>query len=288
MSVRLARLAARPADAHKGHFGRIVVVGGSAGMIGAPALAANAALRGGAGLVQIAAPARVQPFIAILAPCATSVPLACDEEGNLSAEARDRLLEVVGQCDIVAAGPGLGRGEAIATLIMALLEEGDRPMVIDADGLNALARVPRWWERARVQAVLTPHPGEMKRLLTSAGLEAGLVEQRREAAERFASQTGQIVVLKGAGTVVTDGATTYINTTGNPGMATGGSGDVLTGLIAALMGQSLRPLEAAMLGVYLHGRAGDLGAAEKGQVSLTAWDLLEYLPEAIQQHQRSA
>jgi len=280
-SIRsIPKLPARSRDAHKGDFGRVLVVGGSIGMVGAPALAANAALRGGAGLVKIACPDLTQQATAGLAPCATSVPLPSMSDGVISARATGLLRRLADEHDVLAIGPGMGQGPGVAKVVVGLLALPDKPKVVDADGLNNLAAAGDWWRRAVGPIVLTPHPGEMRRLMAGAGLKLD-PEDRQASAVALARLTGTVVVLKGAGTVVTDGDRVFVNRTGNPGMASGGTGDVLTGLIAALIGQGMSALDAAVLGVHLHGLAGDLAAEELGEVSLTAVDVIEFLPEAF-------
>jgi NAD(P)H-hydrate epimerase len=269
----------RAKDAHKGNFGRVLVVGGSRGMIGAPALAANAALRSGAGLVRLAVPASVQLTVASLAPCATSVPLAEDERGCISRAALNAILDALDQSDCLALGPGLGRSGDLQAIVAQVVDQGQLPMVIDADGLNNLADMANTAPQLSDGIVLTPHPGEMKRLW-SAYLREELPPERTAQAQKLAARTGAIVVLKGAGTVVADSRRSYVNTTGNPGMATGGTGDVLTGVIAALLGQGLAPFDAAVLGVFVHGLAGDLAAQDLTQVGLIATDLIEWLTRA--------
>lgn len=284
---KLVRLPARRRDSHKGDFGRVLVVGGSEGMIGAVALAANAALRGGAGLVTFAAPLTVQPFIATLCPCATSVPLAIDQTGSLTTQAVRQVAQAAAQADVLAVGPGLATGPVQQQIVRAALGQA-RPLVVDADGLNNLAAIDDWPAVRRCPMILTPHPGEFARLTRST---AQKVQADRQAAVLSATATWLaastdhaaplVCVLKGAGTVVCDSRRLYVNRTGNPGMATGGSGDVLTGLIAAFVGQGLAPFEAACLAVHYHGRAGDLAARNLGQASLIASDLLDYLPAAM-------
>jgi len=275
----------RRPDAHKGDFGRVLVVGGSRGMIGAPALAANAALRGGAGLVTQAVPETIQLAVASLCPCATSVPLAC-AAGELAGESVRQMLAAAARADVLAVGCGMGVSPVARDLVRAAIEQ-TRPVVLDADGLNNLARIEGWPAMRRCGLVLTPHPGEFARLTgSSAGdVQSDRASRAEAAAGEWSAPAGidqpLVVVLKGAGTIVTDASRTFVNDTGNPGMATGGSGDVLTGLIAALLGQRLAPFDAACLGVHLHGLAGDLAAAESGQVSLIATDLLDLLPDAF-------
>jgi NAD(P)H-hydrate epimerase len=207
-----------------------------------------------------------------------TAPLPQDEDGRLAETAREPLLALARANDVLAVGPGLGRGPGPTALLSALLADTDVPIVLDADGLNAIAGQPERLRR-RGPLVLTPHPGEFSRLV---GLDTAEVRARgRELAVRFAAEHGAIVVLKGHGTLVTDGRRVYQNATGNAGMATAGSGDVLTGLVAALLGQGLEAFAAAQLGVYLHGLAGDLARDDLGEVSLIASDLLHYLPKAF-------
>lgn len=287
--IGIPKLAPRRPDAHKGDFGRVLVVGGSRGMIGAPALAANAALRGGAGLVTFAAPETVQLAIASLCPCATSVPLACAADGRLAAAAVRQMAEAAAACDVLALGPGMGAGGRQADLVRAALEQ-TRPLVLDADGLNNLAGVAGWPALRRCPLVLTPHPGEFARLTgrTVEAVRADRAGAAAAAAREWSDPATEgieplVCVLKGAGTVVTDGRRVFVNTTGNPGMATGGSGDVLTGLAAAMLAGGLEPFEAACLAAHVHGRAGDLAAEKLGQAAMTAADLLDFLADAMKE-----
>jgi len=284
----LPRLAPRRRNAHKGDFGRVLIVGGSRGMIGAVALASNAALRGGAGLVTFAAPETIQLCVAVLCPCATSRPLACRKSGELAAQSVAQMLQAVGGCDVLAIGPGMAVGPGQRRLLRAALGQ-EKPLVVDADGLNNLAAVDAWPSLANCPLVLTPHPGEFARL-TGRGVKD--IQADREKAtlaavngwrRRSGGKRPLVCALKGAGTVVSDGRRLFVNATGNPGMATGGSGDVLTGLIGALIGQGLAPFEATCLAVHCHGRTGDLAAEKLGQVSLMATDLLDYLPAAMKE-----
>lgn len=280
----LPRLAPRPAESNKGDFGRVLVVAGSRWMSGAAVLCGSAALRGGAGLVYVAVPAGIQPIVAGANPCYLTVPLAQDGAGTLADEARPAVLSLAQGKSAVAFGPGIGQGPAVATLAAELVAHCPAPLVIDADGLNALVgATDRLKPGAMAGArVLTPHPGEFARLL---GTDVAHVQaNRRERAVQFAAEHSVVLLLKGFGTIITDGRRVYVNPTGNPGMATGGTGDVLTGLIAALLGQGLGPFEAAQLGAYWHGLAGDLARDEVGEVSLIATDLLTYLPRAISRH----
>jgi len=281
----LPGLPSRPKDAHKGDFGRVLVVGGSRGMIGAPSLSANAALRAGAGLVNVAVPEVIQLAVAGICPCATSLPLDCSSKGELTAKAARQVVAAAEHCDVIAAGCGMGVSAGARQVVSAIIQQ-DKPVVLDADGLNNLARIDGWERIRRCPMILTPHPGEFSRLT---GDEIGQIQShRRESAVSAARRWREagpdvplVVVLKGAGTVVTDGQNVFINTTGNPGMATGGSGDVLTGIISALLGQGLAPYESACLGVHVHGLAGDIAAGKTGEIALVASDLIDFLPAAF-------
>ena len=250
------------------------------GMSGAAALAGRAALRAGAGLVRVATPKSVLPIVASIEPCFTTIPLPEDGEGRISAEAINIILEAAGENDAVAFGPGVGVSGALRSILGALLEQEALRLLIDADGLNNLAGITSWPARLKAKLILTPHPGEMRRLWPGL-LRDPQPADRIEQAVQFAKRTGAIVVLKGAGTVVADGEKIYVNKTGNPGMATAGSGDVLTGAITALMGQGLSDFDAAVLGVYIHGLAGDIAAQKTGQVSLIATDIIGALSDAF-------
>lgn len=281
----LPRLQPRPADANKGMFGRILVVAGSRGMSGAAVLCASAALRGGAGLVRVAVPESLLPIVAMANPCYMTLPLPEDGQGHLTQEGQADLVEAVRSSQATAIGPGLGQSQDVTELVLAVVDQTATPLVIDADGLNALVGNLDHLRRRGRPTVLTPHPGEFARLANKP--VADVQARRQELAVRFAAENGVVLVLKGQGTIVTDGRRVYVNGTGNPGMATGGSGDVLAGLIAALIGQGLETFAAAQLGVYLHGLAGDLGRDAVGEVSLIASDLVAYLPHAFQAHARS-
>ncbi len=285
----IPKLKPRLAEAHKGDFGKVLIVGGSVGMSGAAALAGRAALRAGAGLVRVATPRSVLPIVASIEPCFTTIALPEDTAGRISAKAINTILEAVGQNDAAAFGPGVGLSSALRSVLRALLEQDTLRLLIDADGLNNLAGMNDWPAKLKAKSkirpsldglILTPHPGEMKRLWSGL-LREPLPAERQEQAVQFSQRTGAVVVLKGAGTVVTDGERVYVNSTGNPGMATAGSGDVLTGVILALCGQGLSDLDAAVLGVYIHGLAGDIAAEKTGQVSLIATDIVQALCEAF-------
>ena len=276
----IPKLKARKTDAHKGDFGKVCVIGGSLGMSGAVALAGRAALRAGAGLVRVAVPASILPIVAAIEPCFTTIAVADDSKGQIAAKAVGAVLEAAGENDVAAFGPGVGIGSGVKVVLEALLKQEGLKLVIDADGLNNLCRITNWAKMNKASLILTPHPGEMKRLWSGLFREP-LPADRAEQAGRLAKCGNTIVVLKGAGTVVADGKRVYINDSGNPGMATAGSGDVLTGVITALIGQGLGEFDAAVLGVYVHGLAGDIAAGKFGQVSLIATDIIDALGQAF-------
>lgn len=276
----IPRLKARAADAHKGDFGKVAIIAGSIGMSGAAALAGRSALRGGAGLVRVAVPRSVLPIVASIEPSFTTVPLEEDKVGRISAKALNSILDIAGENDVLAFGPGVGVSGELRSVLEVLIRREKLRLLVDADGLNNLSGIKNWPERVKADLILTPHPGEMKRLWTALFREP-LAADRQEQAGKLAKDTGSVVVLKGAGTVVTDGEKAYINKTGNPGMATAGSGDVLTGVITALAGQGLNNFDAAVLGCYIHGLAGDIAAEKTGQISLVATDIIDALPGAF-------
>ena len=272
MKIQLPK---RPVDGHKGTFGRVLIIAGSSGMSGAACLAGTAALRSGAGLVTLAVPESVQSIVAAFEPCYTTVGLSCEDDGRLStsvARTVDQLLETR---DAVAIGPGLGQEPASRLLVQAVIRQTKVPLVVDADALNAAA-ADRLSLTRDSPTIVTPHPGEFARLtgLSTQDITSG----RQSVAEEYARETGAVVVLKGAGTIVTNGNQTIVNTTGNPGMATGGSGDVLTGVITALCGQRMSVYDSAVTGVFAHGLAGDLCASATSGQGLIASDLLAFLP----------
>jgi len=283
----IPKLWPRPRDANKGDFGKVLIVGGCRDFVGAPSLAANAALRSGAGLVTVGVGRSIQTAVVSLAPCATSMGLPEDEHGMISEAGVSELLEAVvsrKRFDVVAVGPGLGRARAVVRLIEEVVRAAI-PLVVDADGLNVLAE-GHWPGKLGGPCVITPHPGELSRLVKVSipEIQTDREHWAVEAVRRMAGgkeQSGAVCLLKGNRTVVTNGGWMYINTTGNPGMATGGTGDVLTGVIAALVGQGLSTFDAAVLGSHVHGLAGDLAAEAVGEISLIASDLIHYLPAAF-------
>jgi ADP-dependent NAD(P)H-hydrate dehydratase len=280
-NISLPELPPRAAESHKGDFGRALLVGGSRGMSGAIALAGMSTLRSGAGLVTLATPAACLDVVASFEPSYMTVPLANDEDGRIAYAAQPTIEQLAKVATCVACGPGLGRSDELRKLVPAIYQTIAKPMVIDADGLNALASRPELLAKHGGPRILTPHPGEFRRLV---GKAAENREQLEKMAIQMAADTGTVIVLKGHRTLITDGNAALYNSTGNPGMATGGSGDVLTGIITALICQSMSPLEATQLGVHLHGLAGDLAAAELGQESMIASDLVGFLSSAFLQY----
>lgn len=270
----------RPRGAHKGTYGHLLIVAGSLGKTGAAALAARAAMRAGAGLVTVATPQSQQPVVAALVLEAMTDALPETPSHTVASKARDVIAELARTRDAVALGPGLGLDADTQTLVRDLVRDLPHPLVVDADGLTALAGRPDVLRGAPAARCLTPHPGEMARLL---GVGVGEVERDRiEAARGFATGHGAYVVLKGAGTVIAAPAgDVFVNSTGNPGMASGGTGDVLTGIVGALLGRGLPPLAALQAGVYLHGLAGDLAAERVGEEALIASDVIAALPDAF-------
>ena len=269
----------RAEDAHKGDFGRVTIVAGSRGKTGAAYLAAMGALRSGAGLVTVATPGSCLPIVASMAPELMTEPLAEFEAGTVTGEDIERVLEL--PQDVLACGPGLGRTAAAGDFVRTLLDRATVPLVLDADALTVLADDPgRLTGREERAVIITPHPGEMARLIGSSVEE--VQANRIGVATDFATTHHVYVVLKGHRTIIaTPEGHAYINPTGNPGMATGGTGDVLTGIIAAWLAQLLDADAACRLGVFLHGAAGDLAEAEHGQAAMLASDLIDELGHAL-------
>lgn len=286
MPVEPGLLPARRPETHKGDVGRIFLLAGSVGFSGAAALCTTGCLRVGAGLVTLGIPKSLHhPMVEKLTEAMLKV-LPETKEGSLSLAGLPEIASTCERMDAVGIGPGLSQHGQTKELVRELLPKIAKPLVVDADGLNALAEDVNLLKRLSLPVVLTPHPGEMGRLIR---LSAEEVQRDRERiATEFAKTYRVVVVLKGHATVVAsfDGHI-YINDTGNPGMASGGCGDVLTGMIAGLLGQRLAPFDAARLGVYLHGLAGDLAASERGEIGLIASDLADRIPLAIRKYQAS-
>jgi ADP-dependent NAD(P)H-hydrate dehydratase len=277
----IPKLAPRARDGHKGRYGTVLVIAGGRGMAGAAGLCGASALRSGAGLVRVATAAEAQPVVASFEPSYMTYPLPNDADGLIDfVAARSVLPRLIEPASVVVVGPGLGQSEGIRALIRFLIAENDHPLVIDADGLNSLVGQTDLLAGRKRPVILTPHPGEFARL--SGKAVAAVQADRLQSAADLASLSEElIVVLKGSGTVVTDGGRYFINTTGNPGMATGGSGDVLTGVIAALIAQRLPAFDAAQLGVFVHGLAGDIARDDHGEIGMIAGDIVDALPDAF-------
>lgn len=271
-----AALPARKKDGHKGDFGKVLVIGGSVGYTGAPYLTASAALRCGSGLAFLGVPACIWAVEAVKCVSAMPFPLP-DESGLLSEPALHGIREKLEGCDVLALGPGMGRSEGVTRLVGDLLRTTEKPVVLDADGINALeSHIDVLDARRGRVTILTPHEGEFARL--GGDVSAG----RETAAREFASRHGCILVLKGPRTAVAapDG-TVLVNTTGSSALAKAGSGDVLTGIIASLLGQGAGAMQAACCGVWLHGRSGDLAAAQLTEYGVGPGDVLAALPESL-------
>lgn len=252
----------RPRDIHKGDCGRVLIIAGSVGMAGAAMLCARGALRAGAGLVRISAPEELYPILQVGVPEATCVSRDISTLDYMAA-------------DVIAIGPGLGDDEANGELLRTILENYKKTIVLDADGINTISRedLGQALKETEARVIMTPHPGEAARFLRYHGKSVDIADRQRTLQD-LAECSGAICVLKGSGTLVAaaDGQS-YINTTGNPGMATGGSGDVLTGIIAALAGQGLEPEDCAKAGVFIHGMAGDIAAEQMGEAGVIAGDI---------------
>ena len=259
---------------HKGNFGKLLLLCGSRGYTGAAFFAAMGALRAGAGLVFLGVPESIYGIEAVKLNEPVIFPLP-DAGGRLGADAVPEILTRLPQMDAVLVGPGLGQSEGTLAVVRAVLEKAECPVVVDADGINVLSAHRDLLRGRKLPTILTPHDGEFARL-------GGVIgEDRMSAAAALAEELGCVVLLKGHETCITDGTDGYINPTGNPGMAVGGSGDVLAGVITALLGAGLPPLEAAACGAWLHGAAGDRCAAELGQYGMLPTDMLSALPRLM-------
>lgn len=270
----LSLLPDRLPDTHKGDYGKILLICGSRGYTGAAALATMGALRSGAGLVYLAVPESIYEIEATKLWEPVITPLV-DVDGKLSVDVCDQLTFLMNDKDAILIGPGLGQSEGVRCAVQKVLKDFTGPVVVDADGINALAQHKDILRGRTSPTILTPHAGEFARIADR------ISGDRVKDAMKFAADYGVILLLKGHKTIITDGNTLYINTTGNPGMAVGGSGDVLAGIITSLIGQGIAPLEAAACGAWLHGAAGDLCAAEIGQYGMLPTDMLHALPRLM-------
>jgi NAD(P)H-hydrate epimerase len=279
----LKKIFPRKSDTYKGDYGKILVLAGSRGMTGAAYLCSLSALRAGAGLVYLGVAQDLVPVMEIKLTEVIIIPLPQTKDVTLSIEAFAKIKEIVNRVEYLVIGPGLSRNSSTTRLIRKIIKEIDRPVLLDADGVNALSEgVELLKNRKNDSFILTPHPGEFSRLLKLPISE--IREQKEELAKKFVSKFKLTLVLKGHHTIVAspDGRF-YINTSGNPGMATAGSGDVLAGVIAGLRVQGLDDFQAAMLGVYIHGLAGDISARDKTEISLTSGDILNSISLAFRQ-----
>ena len=279
------RLPRRPPDSHKGTFGHALVMGGSRHFVGAAYLASQAAARVGPGLVTVAAPQGIHTMLASKLSEVIHLSLPEDDEGRLCGASGEACRSILGRYDAIAIGCGMGRGDGGAELVREVaMEAGElsRPLLVDADGLNNLSSLPKWWEGRSQPLVLTPHPGEMA---TLTGLTTAEVQERRvEVAREYAALWRATVVLKGAHTVVaSEDGQCYLSPFTNPGLASGGTGDVLSGIIVGLLAQGVTPTDAAVAGVYLHGMAAEMVRAQLGEAGTLASDMLPKLPVAIRQ-----
>ncbi len=278
LPVQLLR---RKSDSHKGDYGHLLIIGGSPGLTGAVCLAAQAALRIGAGLVTVGIPESLNLIFEIKLTEVMSLPLPETSSHAISFKSFNKIKEFTTRIDALVIGVGAAQAPSTKRLILKVIEEIDKPKVVDADGINALAGDLKVLEKRLNDLVLTPHLGEFSRLIKR---DIDFIRSnRKHLAKEFALRYNLILVLKGSRTLVTDGHRLFENTTGNPGMATAGMGDVLTGIIGGLVVQGLNLFEAAKIGVYLHGLAGDYAAKEKTQLSLIASYVIEYLPRAIKE-----
>lgn len=269
-------LPVRARNAHKGNFGRVLLLCGSRGLSGAAALAAKAASRTGSGLVYLGVPEAIYPIAA--AQCMSQIvfPLPCDSAGRLSLAARGEIAKRLPQMDAVLIGCGLGRSDELRLLVQWLLKTCTLPLVLDADGINALENHIDILRGSACPVIATPHDGEFIRMGGNP-----MAADRIYEARQFAARTGCILLLKGYRTICTDGLNVYLNTTGNPGLAAGGSGDVLAGVLVSLLGQGVMPLEAAACAAWLHGAAGDLCATQIGEYGMMPEDLLTRIPRLL-------
>ncbi len=271
------RIKKRARDAHKGDYGHVFVIAGSPGLTGAAYLASMSSLLSGSGLVTLGIPKSINEIMEEKLTEVMTLPLSETKDKTLSLAALSKIKSFSKKTDVLAIGPGLSRNKATAGLIRKIVTTSNKPIVLDADAINAFEKKQDLLKKAKNTIVVTPHPGEMSRLT---GVSTRIIQKDRvKAAVKLSKRVKCITVLKGSRTVVANPkGEVYINETGNPGMATGGVGDILTGMVASFIGQGIEPYGAAKLAVYLHGKAGDLAAREKGKISLIATDLLDKLP----------
>ncbi len=276
----IEKIPVRREDTHKGDYGKVFVIAGSRGMTGAAFLCSQGAIRSGSGLVINGIPESLNAIMETKLTEVMTLPLKETAACSLGLKAKADILDFAGKCDVVAIGPGLGRDAETRALIKELIVDIEQPVVLDADGINAFEGELEILRKRPGRTVITPHPGEMARLMGKDAVE--IQANRVDIARSVAEVAGVVVCLKGHRTVVASPeGMTYVNETGNSGMASGGTGDVLTGMIASFIGQGVDEFSAAVSGVYLHGLAGDIAAEKKGPFGLIASDLLKFMPEAF-------
>lgn len=276
----IAHLFTREKDTHKGNYGSVLIIGGSTGLTGAVCLCACACLRVGAGVVRVGVPKSLNNIFEIKLTEVMSIPLPESEKGVLGERAYFEIKRILNRIDVLAIGPGISTHHAVRRLVIKILRYIDKPVVLDADGINVLAQNIEVLNKRRAKdLILTPHLGEFSRLINISCEE--IKKRRKLLVKEFSRKYNLIFVLKGNRTIISDGVELFENKTGNPGMATAGSGDVLTGIISGLLAQGIKPIDAARWGVYLHGLAGDWGARNKTEPGLIAGDIVEYLPVVL-------
>ncbi|MFH1752794.1 MAG: NAD(P)H-hydrate dehydratase, partial [Candidatus Omnitrophota bacterium] len=269
----------RHKETHKGDYGHVFILAGSAGMTGAAYLASQAALLSGSGLVTLGIPRSLNTIMEIKLTEVMTLPLDETRDQSLGEASEKKIMDFAQKADVLAIGPGISGNKETQRLIRRVVEKSDKPVVLDADGINAYAEKPAELKKHRAPLVLTPHPGEMSRI-TKKNV-SNIQKDREGTAKKISREFSAVVLLKGYKTVVAEGNKVYVNESGNPGMATGGVGDVLTGIIASLIGQGLEPFGAAKLASYVHGLAGDMAMRERGEISIIASDILAKLPAAF-------
>ncbi|KPU43404.1 bifunctional NAD(P)H-hydrate repair enzyme Nnr [Oxobacter pfennigii] len=272
-------LPVRRKDTNKGSYGRAVIIGGSENMMGAPAMSGLAALKSGAGIVEVCVPQSIKERVAPV--LMEAIVHGLDEkDGTISLSSLDKIKNIIKKASSLSIGPGISKSDDLKKLLFSLIEFSDIPLIIDADGLNILSEDTSILRKAKGQIIITPHPGEMSRLI---GKSIDYIQiNRTECAREFSSIYNVITLLKGTNTIIAQpSGEVYINPTGNPGMAKGGSGDVLTGIISSFAAMGLKPIGAVNAGVYIHGLAGDLASKELGEYGMKAGDIIEFIPAAI-------
>ncbi|MEE8359996.1 MAG: NAD(P)H-hydrate dehydratase [Candidatus Omnitrophota bacterium] len=275
----IEKIRPRQKDTHKGDYGHVFILAGSAGMTGAAYLASQATLLSGSGLVTLGIPKSLNTIMEIKLTEVMTLPLDETDEQSIGEKSEKTIIDFAKRTNVLAIGPGISRNKETHRLIRSVVKKIDKPIVLDADGINAYEDSGDKLKKRNAPLVLTPHPGEMSRIIRKS--ISNIQKDREGIAKKISKEFNAVVVLKGFKTVVAEGDKIYVNESGNPGMATGGVGDVLTGIIASLIGQGLDPFGAAKLASYVHGLAGDMAMREQGEISLIASDILCKLPAAF-------